>query len=118
MSRTDDKAKRRAAWFRAFNAECVARNDVWCTSVPNSDVVTIEVTPGSGFPAELRERGFPLEPDDPRTGERILGHGVRETVMVNRDGSVSPFVEGSTGPTRVIDHAGLVRVLRFKFAAP
>jgi hypothetical protein len=66
----------------------------------------------------LRDRGFPIVRDDPRDGERILGHGVRETVMVNRDGSVSPFVEGATGPTRVIDHAGIVRVLRYRFNAP
>jgi hypothetical protein len=116
MSR--DKAERRAAWFRAFCAEAAARSDSWITSVPNSDLVTLEVTPGSPWPAELRDRGFPLERDDPRDGERILGHGVRETVMVNRDGSVSPFVEGSTAPTRTIDHAGIVRVVRYRFRAP
>jgi hypothetical protein len=115
---TDDKAKRRATFFRAFNAECVARNDVWCTSVPNSDVVTIEVTPGSGFPAELRERGFPIERDDPRDGHRIIGRAIREVVAVNRDGSISPLPVGSTTPQKTIDHAGIVRVIRYRFNAP
>jgi hypothetical protein len=80
--------------------------------------VTLETTPGSPWPAELRERGFPIERDDPRDGERILGCGIRETVHVNRDGSVAPFVEGSTAPTRTIDHAGIVKVLKYRFRAP
>jgi hypothetical protein len=115
---TNDKAARRAAWFQAFCAEAAARNDVWVTSIPNADTVTLETTSGSPWPAELRKRGFPLEADDPRDGERILGHGVREVVHVNRDGSLAPFVEGSTAPTREITHAGIIRVIRYRFNAP
>jgi hypothetical protein len=114
----NDKAKRRASWFAAFCAEAAARSDVWVTSIPNADLVTLETTPGSPWPNMLRDRGFPIERDDPRDGERILGHGVREIVMVNRDGSVSPFVEGSTGTTRTIDHAGIIKVLKYRFRAP
>ena len=85
MSRAlNDKAELRAAWFRAFAVEARERSDAWCTSIPNSDVVTIETTIRSPWPAEPRERGYPLEEDEPRDGQRIIGHGVREIVMVNR----------------------------------
>jgi hypothetical protein len=114
----DEKAKRRAAWFRAFCTEAAARSDAWITSIPNADLVTLETTPGSPWPAELRERAFPLERDDPRDGERVIGHGVREVVHVNRDGSLAPLVEGSTAPARTIDHAGIIKVVRYRFRAP
>jgi hypothetical protein len=116
MSR--DKAEKRAAWFQAFCTEAAARNDVWVTSIPNADTVTLETTPGSPWPAELRERGFPLEPDDPRTGQRVIGHAIRETVYVNKDGTISPLPEGSAAPTRTIDHAGIIKVVRYRFRAP
>jgi hypothetical protein len=51
---TNDKAKRRAAWFRAFCTEAAARSDAWITSIPKADTVTLETTPGSPWPAELR----------------------------------------------------------------
>jgi hypothetical protein len=113
MRKADDK---RAVFYRAFLAEAVKRNDAWVTCPPNSDLVTLETTPGSPWPAELKERGFSIVRDG--DGQRILGHGVREIVHVNRDGSLAPLVEGSTAPTRTIDHAGIVRVVRYRFAAP
>jgi len=70
------------------------------------------VTPGSPWPAEQRERGYPLESDG--EGTRIIGHGVREVVHVNRDGSLA----GSTALTRTIDHAGIIKVVRYRFRAP
>ena len=99
---------------RFRRAECVARSDAWVTSTPNNDVCRIEVTPGSPWPAEQRERGYPLESDG--EGTRIMGHGVREVVHVNRDGSLAPLVEGS--PTRTIDHAGIITVIKYRFRAP
>src|SRR5215475_2469063 len=92
---------------RFQRAECVARSDAWVTSTPNNDVCRIEVTPGSPWPAEQRERGYPLESDG--EGTRIMVHGVREVVHINRDGSLAPLVEGS--PTRTIDHAGVIAIM-------
>ena len=86
------------------------------TSTPNADVCRIEVTEGSPWPAELRKRGYPLEPDG--TGQRIIGHAFREVVHVNSDGTISPLVEGSTAPTKTIDHAGIIKVVRYRFRAP
>jgi hypothetical protein len=74
------------------------------------------VTPGSPWPAEQRERGYPLESDG--VGTRIIGHGVRGVVHVNRDGSLAPLVEGSTAPTRTIDHDGIITVIKYRFRAP
>jgi hypothetical protein len=31
---------------------------------------------------------------------------------------ISPLVEGSTAPTKTIDHAGIAKVLRYRFKAP
>jgi hypothetical protein len=51
-------------------------------------------------------------------GHRIIGHAFREVVHVNSDGTISPLVEGSTAPTKTIDHAGIIKVIKFKFRAP
>jgi hypothetical protein len=75
MSR--EKADKRAAWFRAFCTEAAARSDAWITSIPNADLVTLETTPGSPWPAELAARGYPLERDEPPVGERIVAHMIR-----------------------------------------
>ena len=117
-SGSDPKVEKRRAWFVAFNREAMGRGDAWITSTPNSDVCRIEVTPGSAWVAELQSRGYPIEPDEPAEGQRILGHGVRETVHVNIDGTVLPVTEGSTMPTETIDHAGIIKVVRYRFRAP
>ena len=105
-----------AAWFQVLVHETLRRADCWVTSTPNADVCRIEVTEGSPWPAELRKRGYPLEPDG--TGQRIIGHAFREVVHVNSDGTISPLVEGSTAPTKTIDHAGIIKVVRYRFRAP
>jgi hypothetical protein len=115
---TNRKAERRRGWHLAFCRQALGRGDAWVTSTPNADICRIEVTPGSPWPAELRERGFPIEPDDPRSGERVIGHAIRETVYVNKDGTLSPLPEGAEGPTQTIDHAGIIKVLKYRFRAP
>ena len=96
--------------------ETLRRADCWVTSTSNADVCRIEVTEGSPWPAELRKRRYPLELDG--TGQRIIGHAFREVVHVNSDGTISPLVEGSTAPTKTIDHAGIIKVVRYRFRAP
>jgi hypothetical protein len=111
-----NKPERRLAWHLAFCREALERGDAWVTSTPSAGTCRIEVTPGSPWPAMLRERGFPLEGDG--EGQRIVPHAIREVVHVNHDGTISPLVEGSTAPTKAIDHAGIIKVLRYRFRAP
>jgi hypothetical protein len=46
FKRHDDKAKKRADWFAAFNREAMVRG-AWIISSPGAQMVTVEVLPGN-----------------------------------------------------------------------
>jgi len=100
----------------------------WLTSVPGEVDVEMQCLPGSTLPDELRAGAeymlgnetvrlpkYKLEP----IGEtqRILPHAIEEKLTAGRDGMES-VTEGSTRPVVTIRHAGIVRVLRYKFDLP
>jgi hypothetical protein len=62
--------RKRNAWFLALVRESMIAGDAWVISSPGSDVVTIETLTTSGFPDDLKRRGYPLVEIEP--GLRIL----------------------------------------------
>jgi hypothetical protein len=114
----DDTGERRLAWHQALVRESMASGgDCWIVSTPAASEVYIEALVTSGWPDELRGRGFPLvaEPD----GQRILPHAIRTEMTLNADGTMAPLTPGSTQPTTtLITHAGIAKTLRYSFRAP
>jgi hypothetical protein len=84
----------------------VSARSGWITSTPGAKLVALEVLHGSSLPDELREKGYTVEADG--KGERLIPHAVTESVIT----------VGSSRPTYVTTHAGIVAVDRFKFSLP
>jgi hypothetical protein len=113
----DSTGEKRQAWFQALNMETMRRSDAWVISTPHAGTVLIEVLPDSPWPAELRERGFPLQ--EIEGGQRILPHAVRVEMTKNADGTLAPLTPGSTqAVTMVVHRAGIHMVKRYAFEMP
>jgi hypothetical protein len=114
---SDDTGERRLAWFNALNREAMQRSDCWLISTPSGSEVLIEALPESSWPAELRQRGFPLVDAEP--GQRILPHAIKTEMALSSSGALMPATPGSTKPTSfVIYGAGPTPTRRFEFPAP
>jgi hypothetical protein len=95
----------RKALFEGINKFVSARSG-WLTSIPGARTVTLETLPGSALPDELRSKGYTIEADG--EGTRLIPHAITESVIT----------EGSSRPTYVTTHVGIVSVDRFKFSLP
>jgi hypothetical protein len=92
-------------------------SDAWVISSPGSDVVTIETLTTSGFPDDLKRRGYPLVEIEP--GSRILHTAYHQPMEIAADGTLIPVTTASTKPTSMIVHgAGPQPTRRFTFPAP
>jgi hypothetical protein len=112
----DDTGERRLAWFNALNREAMQRG-CRLISTPAASEVYLECLPGSAWPGELRQRGFPLvaEPD----GQRILPYDVAVPMVQNADGTLGPLTPGSTKAVSMVKREpGIARVERYRFKAP
>jgi len=96
----------------------VAARQGWLSSVPGDVEVTLECLPGSSLPDELRAGAeYKVESDGETT--RILPHAITTQIVSNPDGTLGPLTEGSSSrPVLTITHAGIVRVLKFRFKMP
>ena len=76
--------------------------DAWVISSPGSDVVTLETLQTSGFPDELKRRGYPLIEIEP--GSRILHTTFHQPMEISSPGTLIPATTGSTKPVSMIVH--------------
>jgi len=119
----------RKAKFASILKYVTARQG-WLTSVPGERGVEMQCLPGSPLPDELRAGAeymlggetvrlpkYKVESDGETT--RILPHAITTQIVSNPDGTLGPLTEGSSSrPVLTITHAGIVRVLKFRFKMP
>ena len=111
--KADDRTQRRNDWFLALVRESQIAGDAWIISSPGSDTVLIETLTTSGWPDELRARGYPLR--EIAGGSHILPFAHHQRT----NGELEPVTKASTRPTSMIIHgAGLQPTRRFTFPAP
>ena len=117
FKKADDRLKRRNDWFLVLVRESQIAGDAWILSSPGSKTVLVESLTTSGWPNELRSRGYPLR--EIAGGSRILPHAFHQPMEQGPNGELISVTEGSTRPTSLIIHgAGPRPTRRFEFPAP
>jgi hypothetical protein len=102
--------------FASLLKYVTARNG-WLTSIPGDRDVEMQCLPGSSLPDELRKLGYDVREDGET--QRILHTAIEERLVRADDGSLLPLTPGSTLPVAlVVQHAGIVKVERYRFDIP
>jgi hypothetical protein len=92
----------------------VQRRNGFVISIPGERIVTIEVLPDSGLPAELTALGYDLT--EAPAGERILSGAIVEHFTLTSSGAFEPLSPNSTKAiAQSRRHAGIVKTRRFTF---
>ena len=103
------------AKFAALNKVVMARGAAWITSIPGDPTIILEVLPDSPLIEQLLAAGYDLREEG--EGQRILPNAIEQPLTLTSSGAYEALVPGSTkAVAHVVRHAGIVRVLRFKFS--
>jgi hypothetical protein len=114
---SDGKRERREQWFKALNAEVVARSDTWIISTPHAPRIILECLETSPMPAELIDRGYKLKAE--QDGQRILPHAIAQPMVISSCGALIPATANSTKPVTMVNYgAGIQSTKRYSFPAP
>jgi hypothetical protein len=117
FKKADDRTQHRNDWFLVLVRESQIAGDAWIISSPGSDTVLVETLTTSGWPDELRGRGYSLR--EVAGGTRILPHAFHQPMQIGANGELIPVTEDSTRPVSMIIYGtGPQPTRRFEFPAP